>query len=116
MILNGIKGFLLAPEKGSLLAPEDVSAKKRSIGFITTEPDQTRASNIGQTSFVARSSAAQICSLNVGNMPDRLQIFRAYFVSRIIRVIEDDVGEVRVEVNCFSSSAARWCKLRQFVP
>ena len=47
---------------------------------------------------------------DIWNMLDRLQIFCAYLVPRIIGVVEDDVGEVILE---FTGKVR---KLRQFVP
>jgi hypothetical protein len=43
-------------------------------------------------------------------MPNRLQIFRAYLVPRIIGEVEDDVGKVILE---FSGKVR---KLWQFIP
>jgi len=47
---------------------------------------------------------------DIRNVFDRLQIFCAYLVPRIIGVVEDDVGEVILEY----TDKVR--KLRQFVP
>ena len=43
---------------------------------------------------------------DIRNMPDRLQIFRAYLVPRIIGVVEDDVGEVILEFSRQGAQAA----------